>query len=363
MRDGERSGAALVPDGGLALSGGVRRQRTVGAESFARLLGLLAGLVFLAALLVASVRIGAVAVSWHDVWAALFHYDANATPQIIVRALRLPRSLLAIEVGGALALAGALMQGVTRNPLADAGLFGLNAGAQFFVVLAIVLFNVQSISVLVWWALPGAAFAVLLVYGLAALGRGPNSAVRMALAGAMTAVLIGSATSLLTWGRLSLQGTLSAWGLGGVGGRSMGVVVTVSPFIVVGLLVGLLGGRDLNGLQLGDEIATAQGQNILRTRLLVGGAVTVLAGASVAATGGIGFLGLAVPHAVRGLVGPDYRWVLPYSAVYGALLLLGCDLLGRIVAGQGEIPVGFVTALIGVPFFIYFARKRRIDSL
>lgn len=328
-----------------------------------RLAGLLVGVALLGGLLVASVRVGATQVSWRDLWAAFFHYNGNDTPQIIARKMRLPRSLLAIEVGAGLALAGAVMQGVTRNPLADAGLFGLNAGAQLFVVLAIIFFGFQSVGQLVWCALPGAAVAVLLVYGLAATGRGSASPVKLALAGAMVAVLISTITSVLTWGRLSLQGTLFFWGLGEVGGRSMTVVLGVAPFIVVGLGAGVLLGRDLNGLQLGDDVASSQGQNVRRTRLVAGGAVTLLAGASVAATGGIGFLGLAVPHTVRGLIGPDYRWVLPYSAVYGGLLLLGCDFLGRVVARPGEIPVGFMTVLTGVPFFIYFARKRRIESL
>jgi len=310
-----------------------------------------------------SLAVGAKSMPWSTVIDAFVAFDPASTDHLIVRELRLSRTLLAILVGAALGSAGALMQGVTRNPLADPGLLGVNAGASFAIVLAIWSFGITSVTGLVWFAFIGAALASVAVYLLGTAGRGGATPVRLALAGAALAALLFALTRAVT---LLDQATLDQfrfWAVGSLAGRSDGVAGQVGVFIAVGLVLAMATARQLNALALGEEAARALGIRVNLTRATSVLAITLLCGSAVAAAGPIGFVGLVVPHVVRTWFGPDQRWLLPGSAVAGVALLLICDTLGRVVARPGEVQVGIMTAAIGGPVFVLLVRRTRMAQL
>jgi iron complex transport system permease protein len=312
---------------------------------------------------VASLALGSVSIPVADTLDALFAYDPTSENQIIVRELRGPRTVAALLVGGALGIAGALMQGLTRNPLADPGLLGVNAGASLAVVLAIYLLDVTAFNQYIWFAFAGAAVAAVAVYVLGTTKRGGATPVRLALAGAAVTAFLTSVTSgILIYDRLSLE-VFRFWTVGSLGGRSWDLVVNALPFIGAGIVLALLTGKALNALNLGEDVAKALGQNVARTRIALAAIIVVLAGAGVSIAGPIVFLGLAVPHIARGLVGPDYRWVVPYSALLACVLLLVADILGRVLISPRELPVGVMLVLIGGPFFVYLVRRRKLVQL
>jgi iron complex transport system permease protein len=325
-----------------------------------------AGLVLaLAALGVAallSLAVGARSIPLGEVVEALRHGGSseNAT---IVTGIRVPRTLLGVAVGVALGLAGALMQALTRNPLADPGLLGINAGAAAAVVIAIGILGITGTTAYVWFAFLGAALAAVAVYAVGSAGRGGPTPVRLALAGtalsaALTAVIYGVT---LTDERLLQQYNL--WSIGALGGRGRTELEAVVPFIALGALAALLLARPLNALALGDDSARSLGAHVGRTRIAGAAAITLLCGAATAAAGPIWFLGLTVPHAARAICGPDQRWVLAYSAILGAALLLIADVLGRIVVRPSELQAGLMLAAVGAPLFIALVRRKRIAAL
>jgi iron complex transport system permease protein len=320
--------------------------------------GLLVALGVLAVVFLLSVGLGAKAISWDVLWHA-----EGSTDAVIVLDLRLPRALLAVGVGAALGLAGALMQALTRNPLADPGLLGVNLGASTAVVIAIAYLGITAVTGYVWFAFAGAAAASVVVYVLGATGRAAASPDRLVLAGvAISAVLFAFDSVVLLLDPLAFD-QFRFWTVGALAGRRADVLVQVAPFIVAGLLLALCLGRPLNALALGDEAGRALGARVGRTRVLAAVAVTLLSGAATAAAGPIAFVGLTVPHVARMIVGPDQRWVLPYSAVLAAILLLGADLAGRVVVAPDELQVGIVTAVVGAPVFIALCRRRTLASL
>jgi iron complex transport system permease protein len=328
-----------------------------------RLIGvvLLAGALVLCCLF--SIAVGAKPIPLGTVIDAVFAYDPEVTDHLIVRELRGPRTLTGIAVGAALAVAGALMQGVTRNPLADPGLLGVNAGAAFAVVLAIWAFGLTSIDALVWFAFVGAGLASVVVYALGSMGRGGATPIRLALAGAALSALLGSLTGAVV---LLDQATLDQfrfWAVGSLAGRDIDIVTQMTPFVLVGLLVAVGVTRPLNALALGEDAARALGTRVGLTRFAAAVSVTLLCGAAVAATGPIGFVGLVVPHAVRAWFGPDQRWLVPACALAGPVLLLTCDIVGRIIARPGEVQVGIMTAAIGGPAFVILVRRTRMAQL
>ncbi|MCC9192311.1 iron ABC transporter permease [Arthrobacter sp. zg-Y916] len=323
---------------------------------------LAAGVFVLVLACFASVALGARPLSLDTVWQALTSPDAANGDHAVVLS-RLPRTVMALLVGAALGLAGTALQGMTRNPLADPGIMGLNAGAAFAVVTAIYVFGVTSFTGYVWFALAGTALAALVVYSVAALGREGATPVKLALAGAaLTAGLTSLLSAILVTSRQTLD-TFRFWQVGTVSGRGWDVLVPLTPFLAAGAVILLASGRALNGLSLGDDVARGLGQRVNASRGIMAVGVVLLCGAATAAAGPIAFLGLVIPHLVRGLVGPDYRWILVLSAVLAPVLLLVSDVVGRLVLPPGEIPVGIMTAVIGAPVFIAIIRRRKLAEL
>ncbi len=321
-------------------------------------LGLLSALLITVLATFASIAFGQTPMTFGTVFDALFFYDPTLTEHIIVRTNRLNRAVLAILVGASLALAGALMQALTRNALASPSLFGINAGALFFVAMAFTFLSLTAISQFIWVAFLGAAVAGVLVYMLGMQGAAGLSPIRIVLAGAaMTAMFVAFTQGILILNRESLEGILY-WLGGSVAGKSLDTLSPFLPFFTLALVLTVVMVRQINLMMLDDELARSLGQRVLLARLVLGVVIVILAGGSVALAGMIGFIGLIIPHLARGLFGRDHRWVLPATALLGASLLLGADTLSRFIVPPQEIPVGALTALIGTPFFIYVARKR-----
>ena len=286
-----------------------------------------------------------------------------ASPTHQIAAVRLDRTLLGLAVGGALGLVGALMQGLTRNPLADPGVLGVNAGASLAMVVAISVMGISDLRVHVWWAFAGAAVAMVLVHAIASVGRDGATPVKVAIAGAaLTAAVTSWVSGLLLVDRKTVE-SFRLWQVGTVAGRGDDVLVVGLPFLAVGAVLGLACARTLNALALGDDLARGLGRHVVRDRLVVGVATVLLAGAAVALAGPIAFVGLIVPHGVRALVGPDYRLVLPLSLGFGAVLVVAADTVGRLVLPPGEVQVGIMSAVVGVPVFLHLVRRGRIGAL
>jgi iron complex transport system permease protein len=319
---------------------------------------LVAGLVVT---IVLSLRIGSIAVTNADAVNALFAHDPESYQETVVRTLRLPRTIIGLGVGAALALAGAAMQAATRNPLAGPSILGVNAGASFGVVTAVFFLGLTEPLQFVWFAFLGGMAATIVVYAVGSVGPGGASPVKLALAGVIVAALLGSWTSALVLLDARTLDVMRFWLAGSLAGRDLSVFTSVLPFLAIGIGVMVLLGHQLNILSLDEDTARALGMRTVRMRFVIAVLVVLLAGASVAAAGPIGFVGLAVPHIVRRLTGPDYRWVLAYSLVVGPMLLLGADILGRVVARPSEVQVGIVTAILGAPFLIALARRRKLD--
>jgi iron complex transport system permease protein len=294
---------------------------------------------------------------------ALIAYDPNLPDHIIIHDYRLPRTLLGLLCGTAFAMSGALIQAATRNPLADPGLLGVNAGAAFFVTVAVGVFGFHSLNVHVWAALAGAISATMFVYILGVTGREGATPVRLVLAGVALSAVLAGVTSSITLLNPRAFDTMRFWAIGTLVGRDMNVVTTVAPFIVIGIVLGLAASRPLNAVALGNEVAHSLGADIQRARILVVLAVTLLAGAATAAVGPISFVGLMVPHVVRWFTGPDQRWIIALTIVFGPTLLLAADILGRLVLFPGELEAGIVTAFIGAPILILLARRPKVSGL
>lgn len=324
-----------------------------------RLVWLAVCVAALAVTCLASIAIGAKYIPLDEVVRALFD-EGDANNQMIVGDMRVNRTILGLACGVALGLAGALMQALTRNPLADPGILGVNAGAAFAVVLGVTLFGAMSLYGYIWFAFAGAAVASVVVYALASLGRGQASPVRLALSGiALGAVLLGFTDALIISNPQVLD-VFRFWQVGSLADRDAGIAGSVAPFIVAGVVLALCLARTLDAMALGDDTAAALGVNVLLARVVGVVAVTLLAGAATAAIGPVAFVGLMVPHIVRAFTGPDQRWILPFCLVVSPILLLVSDIVGRVVLRTGELPVGIVTTVIGGPVLIALVRRRRL---
>lgn len=317
-----------------------------------------------AALVVAcatSIVFGSRDVGWADIWAGVTG-DTDGFAQASV-AKRVPRTALAAAAGAALALSGLVLQGVTRNPLADPGILGVNTGASLAVVSGIAWFGLSTSTGYIWVAIVGGALTAAFVWGIGSLGRGGATPLKLTLAGAATAAALSSFVVAVVLPRPDIAENVVSWQIGGVGGATDDKLWQMAPFLAVGALVCVWSARGLNMLGLGDDLATGLGERVTRTRLLAAAGAVTLAGATTAITGPIGFVGLVVPHFCRLLVGVDHRWLLPFSAVVGAILLIVADVVGRVIAPPSEVDVGIITALIGAPVFIAAARQRRMREL
>ena len=311
--------------------------------------------------LLLSLMVGARALSPGAVLGALFHPDLADPDDAVVWDGRIPRTLLGLVAGAAIGVAGAVIQGLTRNPLADPGALGVNAGAAFAVVVAVGAFGIQSLFGYIWFAFAGALIAAVVVYLVGRSGHGADP-IRLVLAGfALSAVLEGLGQGLAL-ARPKAFEQLRSWNVGSLDVGSLQPVATISGFVLVGLILAFLSTRGLNAVALGEDAATALGVSVRGTRIMAIGAVTILAGAAAATAGVIVFLGLMVPHVVRRLVGPDHRWVALLSVFLAPAVLLLADVLGRVIL-PGELPAGIVVSFVGAPFLIAIARGRKVVDL
>lgn len=309
----------------------------------------------------ASVAFGARGVTWADIVAGVG--GAQDTLAEAAVAKRVPRTLLAVVVGAALGMSGALLQGVTRNPLADPGIFGINNGAALFVVIGMTFFGMSSPYAYIWTALAGAGATALFVYAVGSLGGGGATPLKLALAGAATSIALTSLVSAVILPRAQVLDSFRFWQIGGVGGAAFDTIARVAPFLLAGVLLAFVSARGLNTLALGDELARGLGVKVGRTRIIAALAAVLLCGGATAVAGPIGFVGLVVPHVCRMVFGPDHRWLLPLSAFTGAVLLTASDVIGRVIARPEELEVGIVTALVGAPFFILIVRRMKVRAL
>ncbi|MGC9665192.1 FecCD family ABC transporter permease [Planosporangium sp. 12N6] len=336
----------------------VARTGVITGRRVARTGGLLTALLLLLAVVAASLAVGARQLPLVDAWRGLVDESAAAYP--VVHGIRLPRTLLGLLAGVALGLAGGLMQALTRNPLADPGLLGVNAGAAAAVVSAISFLGITSLGGYVWFAFAGAGLVAALVWAVG--GGRAATPVRLALAGtAVNAALYAYVNAVQLLDTAALD-RLRFWTVGSLAAARPATVTGIAPFVAAGTLLAGVLARPLNVLVLGDDAARALGGRPAATRAAAMVAVTLLCGAATAACGPIVFVGLMVPHLVRPLTGPDLRWLLPYCAVLAPLALLGADVLGRVLARPGEVAVGVVTAVLGGGFFLAVVRRTRMAA-
>ncbi|MFJ9618302.1 FecCD family ABC transporter permease [Streptomyces noursei] len=330
-----------------------KRSRRLGLTAVAVLALLLA--------VVLSLAVGSRAFAPSAVLDALVHGGTDDAAEV-VRYLRLPRTLIGLMVGAALAMAGTVMQGITRNPIADPGILGISQGAAAAVVCAIAFAGVHTLTGYVWFAFAGAGIAAVVVYGVATRGRGGATPVKLALSGAAINALLVSVSMAVLTTRAAALDEFRFWQVGSLTGRDAAVAAQIWPFLLVGAVLVLSVARGLDALALGEDVARGLGQNVAAVRIVGGLGATVLTGAGVAAAGPIAFVGLAVPHLARALVGGDHRWALPMAALLGPVVVLVSDTVGRVLFPPSEVPAGVMTALIGVPFLVTLVRRRAVAA-
>ncbi|GKU85177.1 ferrichrome ABC transporter permease [Niallia sp. NCCP-28] len=305
-----------------------------------------------------AVTFGAKEININTVWEAIFHYNSKLTEQQIIHTLRFPRVIGAAVVGAAFAVAGSLMQGITRNPLADAGILGINAGAMFVVTISFAFFPSIPYSLLMVFSFIGAVLSTLLIFMIGSAAPGGLTPIRLTISGAVMAALLHSLSSGIAI-YYDLSQDLAFWYAGGVAGVKWSHLKVLVPVILITIILTMLLGRSVSILSLGEEIAANLGIRTTRVRLIGIAAAVLLAGVSVSAVGSIGFVGLVIPHISRKLVGRNYQLIIPMSALLGAILLVLADLGARTINPPRELAIGIIVALIGVPFFLYIARKGR----
>ncbi|WP_189547963.1 FecCD family ABC transporter permease [Streptomyces gelaticus] len=326
-----------------------------------RALATAAAVVALLVAVLLSLAVGARSIPPAEVFDVLLHGGHSDNAEVI-RNMRVPRTLIGLMVGAALAIAGTVLQGITRNPIADPGILGISQGASVGVVLAIAYAGIHTLTGYVWFAFAGAAIASVAVYAIASSGRGGATPVKLALGGAAINALLVSVVSAVLTAKASALDEFRFWQVGSIAGREAEVAQQIWPFLLVGILLVLSVARGLDALALGEDVAKGLGQNIATVRIVGGVGATVLTGVGVAAAGPIAFIGLAVPHIARAVVGSDHRWVLPMAALIGPVMLLVSDVIGRIVFPPSEVPAGVMTALIGVPFLVALVRRKAVPA-
>lgn len=305
-----------------------------------------------------SISFGAADIAFATVWEAVFHFNPELTQHQIIQELRLPRVLGGAMVGASFAVSGAMMQGMSRNPLADSGLLGLNSGAGFALALCFAFFPGLPFMYLIMYSFVGAGVGAALVFGISSLGKGGMSPVRLVLAGAaVSALLVALSEGVALHFRIGQD--LAFWYAGGVAGTKWLQLKVMLPWVIVAIAGAIALSRSITMLSLGEEVATGLGQRTKTVKLAGTVIVLILAGSAVSLVGAVGFVGLIIPHVTRYIVGVDYRWIIPCSAVLGSLLVVLADLAARMINPPYETPIGALIALIGVPFFLYLARRER----
>ncbi|WP_308637187.1 FecCD family ABC transporter permease [Paenibacillus silvisoli] len=326
------------------------------STSFSRLIGLIVSLILLVVCMACSIIFGTADISLHTIMESYTAYNGSQE-HLIIQTARMPRALIAAMAGASLAVAGSLMQGITRNPLASPSLFGVNAGAAFFIVVSSAYFGASSLGTFATLAFAGAACTAAIVYALGSIGSDGLTPIKVTLAGAaMTAFFSSLSMGVLLTGGQTFDQVLY-WFVGSVAGRDMSIFTTAAPYMGVALLGALVLSRHMNLLVLGEDVATGLGQSTVYVKLAAAVIIVLLAGGSVSIAGPIAFVGIIIPHITRFLIGNDYRWSLPYCALLGGILLLAADIGSRFIAFPKEVPVGIMTAILGVPFFVYIARR------
>jgi iron complex transport system permease protein len=325
-------------------------------------LGLLLVLALLAIVTVLSVVVGSRDLPLSTVWNALTGADTGRDAQVVTT-LRIPRTVMGLLVGAALGVAGALIQAVTRNPLADPGILGVNAGSAFAVAMGVGVLAVTAPSGYVWFAFGGALVTTVVVYLIGSIGRGSVSPAQLTLAGVALGAVLSGITSALLLADQETFSVIRAWEAGSFADRGADVIGATAPFLVVGLVIALALGPALNAVALGDDLAHALGAKVLRTRVLSLLAITLLAGSATAMAGPVAFVGLMIPHIARWIVGPDQRWIIAYSVLLAPVLTVAADVLGRVILPTGEMQVGIVTAFLGAPVLVLLVRRQRVSGL
>jgi iron complex transport system permease protein len=321
-----------------------------------RIAGILLGIILLFLCFLSSVIFGFTDITWSILIQSFTTFDGS-NEHLIIQTTRIPRAVIAVIVGASLAIAGALMQALTRNPLASPGIFGVNAGASLFIVFGVSFLSLTSMSEFVWMAFAGAAVAAVAVYFLGSVGREGLTPMKLTLAGAATAALFSSLTQgMLVVNEKALDEVLF-WLAGSVVGRKLDMLIPVLPYVIIAWLASFFIAKHINILTMGEDVAKGLGQRTVWVKGIAALIIVILAGGSVAVAGPIAFVGIVVPHIARVLVGNDYRWIIPYCTILGGIFLLLADIGARFIIMPKEVPVGVMTAMIGTPFFIFIARR------
>lgn len=318
--------------------------------------------VLLVVCVLASFVLGSRVVTWNELMTGLFYPELDSYGASVVRE-RIPRTVFSLCCGAALGVSGSLMQAVTRNPIADPSILGVNTGAALFVVAGLAFFNISSANQYIWFAITGAMITAVFVYGIGSMGRAGATPLKLVLAGAATSAALSSIVSAIMLTRTYVMDQFRFWQVGSVGSGSWNVILTFLPFLVIGLVIAVLSASALNALALGDEVAKGQGVRTGMLRLTAAFAGVILCGAATALAGPIGFIGLLSAHLIRLLLGPDLRLIIPLSAIAGAIILTISDVAGRLIGSPGELEAGVVTAFVGAPILILLAIRMKVRSL
>jgi iron complex transport system permease protein len=310
----------------------------------------------------ASLAFGARFVNFSKVVDAILQHDTTSIDSIVVLE-RIPRTVFGLIAGSALGVSGALMQAITRNPIADPSILGVNTGASLFVVSGIAFFHISSANEYIWFALAGAGLTAIFVYGIGSMGSGGATPIKLALAGAATSAALSSLVSAIVLPRTDVMNAFRFWQVGSISGATWEGIATVIPFLVIGLIIGVASAPTLNAMALGDEVATGLGVKTGLVRVIVAFAGVLLCGATTALAGPIGFVGLMVPHIMRLICGPNLVYTIPMSAIGGAIILTISDVIGRLIGSPSELEAGIVTAFLGAPILIFIARRAKVRSL
>ncbi|ABR35879.1 FecCD family ABC transporter permease [Clostridium beijerinckii] len=330
---------------------------------FRKTVGIYLGSIFLLGIcVVISLAFGSKNIGISQAINALLNSDDTSFAALVVRE-RVPRTIFSIMAGASLGISGALMQSITRNPIADPSILGVNTGASLFVVIGIAFFNINSANEYIWIALAGAGITSIFVYTIASIGSGGMTPIKLALAGSATSAVLTSLVSVIILPRSEVIDAYRFWQVGSVSGATWESIDLMLPFLIIGLIISIISAPALDILALGDEVATGLGVNIGIIRIICAIAGVILCGATTAIAGPIGFVGLMIPHSIRLIFGSNLRGLVPMSAIGGAVILTISDVLGRVIGSPGELQVGIITAFLGAPILIIIARKAKVRAI